>query len=75
MVTYEVKPGGPIVFTAEVDGFGPVTITSRRRGIFSGRLTVRPVLSAALGMVEAFAVAHKDELNSHYVAFAEPTAA
>ena len=29
MVTYDVRPEGPIVFTAEVDGFGPVTITSR----------------------------------------------
>jgi hypothetical protein len=72
MVRYDVEPGGLIVFTAEVDGFGPVTITSRRPGIFNGRLTNRPVLTAALRMVEAFAAAHKDDLNAHYIALAQP---
>jgi hypothetical protein len=68
MVTYEMRPGGPIVFTADVDGFGAVKITSRKLGIFSGRVTNRAILRAALNAVEAFADAHKDELDMHYKA-------
>jgi hypothetical protein len=68
MVIYEMGPGGPIVFTADVDGFGAVTITSRKPGIFNGRLTNRAILRAALNAVEAFADAHKDELAPHYEA-------
>jgi len=75
MVTYEVRPGGPIVFTAIVDGYGPVTITSRRPTIFNGRLTDRPVLQAALRQVETFVDQHKDELAPQYAAIAAPTAA
>jgi hypothetical protein len=75
MVTYEVRAGGPIVFTAVVDGYGPVTITSRRSTIFNGRLTNRSVLQAALRQVEAFVDQHKDELAPVYAAFAAPTAA
>jgi hypothetical protein len=75
MVTYEVRPGGPIVFTAAVDGFGPVTITSSRPTIFNGRVTNRPVLQAALRQVEAFVDQHKDELAPLYAAIAAPSAA
>jgi hypothetical protein len=75
MVTYEVKPGGPIVFTAEVDGFGPVSVTSRRPGIFNGRLTNRPILAEALRLVEAFADEHKAELAGQYEIIAKPDAA
>jgi hypothetical protein len=71
MVTYEVRPDGPIVFTAEVDGFGPVIITSRKQGIFNGRLTVAPVLKKALRLVEDFADKHKDELAVHYTAISQ----
>jgi hypothetical protein len=70
MVTYEMKPGGPIVFTANVDGFGAVTITSRKPGIFNGRLTDRIILRAALNAVEAFADDHKAELATCYEAIA-----
>jgi hypothetical protein len=70
MVTYEMKPGGPIVFTANVDGFGAVTITSRKPGIFNGRLTDRIILRAALNAVEAFADDHKAELAACYEAIA-----
>jgi len=66
MVTYEMGPGGPIAFTADIDGFGAVTITSRKPGIFNGRLTNRAILRAALNAVEAFADEHKDELAPHY---------
>ncbi len=76
MVSYEVRPGGPIVFTAQVDGFGPVTITSRKQGIFNGRLEIRSVLSVALRLVESFADEHTDELTIHYTAIAaSPNAA
>jgi hypothetical protein len=68
MVTYEMGPGGPIVFTANVDGFGAVTITSRKSGIFNARITDRAILRAALNAVEAFADEHKDELAPHYEA-------
>jgi hypothetical protein len=70
MVTYETRPGGPIVFTANVDGFGAVTITSRKPGIFNGRLTDRGILRAALNAVEVFADDHKDELAVCYEAIA-----
>jgi hypothetical protein len=70
MVTYEMRHGGPIVFTATVDGFGAVTITSRKAGIFNGRLTDRAVLRAALNAVEAFADDHKEELTVCYDAIA-----
>jgi hypothetical protein len=70
MVTYEMRPGGPIVFTASVDGFGAVTITSRKPGIFNGRLTDRTILRAALNAVEAFADGHKGELAVCYEAIA-----
>jgi len=70
MVTYEVRPGGPIVFTANVDGFGAVTITSRKPGIFNGRLTDRAVLRAALTAVEAFVGDHEVELAPHYESIA-----
>jgi hypothetical protein len=70
MVTYEVRSGGPIAFTAIVDGFGAVTITSRRPGIFNGRLTDRAILRAALTAVEAFVDDHKDELAPHYESIA-----
>jgi hypothetical protein len=75
MVTYDVRPEGPIVFTAEVDGFGPVTITSRKPGIFNGRLTVAPVLKKALRLVEDFADKHKEELAVHYAAIGPGQAA
>jgi hypothetical protein len=75
MVTYEVRPGGPIVFSVAVDGFGPVTITSRRPTIFNGRLTNRPVLQEALRQVEAFVDEHRDELAPLYAAIAAPSAA
>jgi hypothetical protein len=75
MVTYEVRPGGPIVFTAMIDGVGAVAITSRRPGIFNGRLTDRVALRAALTAVEAFVDAHKDELAPHYAAIDEQNAA
>jgi hypothetical protein len=68
MVTYEVRPGGPIVFTANIDGFGAVTITSRRTGIFNGRLMDPAMLRIALNAVEAFADEHKVELAPHYEA-------
>ena len=58
--------GGPILFVAEVEGFGPVGVTSRRKGIFSCRLTERHALEAALKAVEAFADAHAAELDVHY---------
>ncbi len=70
MVTYEVGLGGPIVFTANVDGFGAVRITSRKPGIFNGRLTDRAVLRAALTAVEVFVDEHEDELAPHYEAMA-----
>jgi hypothetical protein len=75
MVTFELMPGGPIVFTAEVDDFGPVTVTSRRPGVFNGRLMNPPVLRAALQMVEAFADDHKGELAELYEAIAKQDAA
>ena len=75
MVTYEVRPGGPIVFTAHVDEFGPVTITSLKPGIFNGRLPIGPVLGAALRLVEAFADEHKEELATHYAAIAQALSA
>ena len=68
MVTYEMRPGGPIVFTANIDGFGAVAITSRKPGIFNGRLTDRAILRAALNAVEAFADERKEELAPHYEA-------
>ncbi|HEY3593787.1 MAG TPA: hypothetical protein VGL13_07935 [Polyangiaceae bacterium] len=71
MVTYELRAGGPIVFTVQVEGFGPVLITSRKPQIFNGRLTVAPVLKAALRMVEAFAEQNKAELAAHYEAIAQ----
>jgi hypothetical protein len=70
MVTYEMRPGGPIAFTASIDGFGAVTITSRKPGIFNGRLTDRAILRAALNAVEAFVDEHKDELTPQYEAMA-----
>jgi hypothetical protein len=75
MVIFEVKPGGPIVFTADIEGFGLVTITSRRSGIFNGRLMNPPVLRAALQMVEQYADEHKDELAEHYGLIAKLDAA
>jgi hypothetical protein len=83
MVTYELRAGGPIVFTVQVDGFGPVIITSRKPQIFNGRLNVAPVLKQALRLVEDFAERNKQELAVHYTAiaaqdgsgsFAEPVA-
>ncbi len=65
MVTYVVS-NERIVFTAHVDGYGPVDITSRRPGIFSGRLSDRQLLREALARVEAFADEHKAELSEHY---------
>jgi hypothetical protein len=74
-VTFKAMPDGPIVFVAEVGGFGPVPITSRRKGIYSGRLPIPQVLSAAMKMVEAFAESHEAELAPHYAAIAEASAA
>jgi hypothetical protein len=71
MVTYELRAGGPIVFTVEVDGFGPVVITSRKPQIFNGRLNVAPVLKKALRIVEDFAERNKQELAVHYASIAE----
>jgi hypothetical protein len=65
MVTYVVS-NGRIVFTAHVDGYGPIDVTSRRPGIFSGRLADRQLLREALARVEAFADEHKIELSEHY---------
>jgi hypothetical protein len=70
MVTYEVRTHDTIVFIAVVDGYGPVTITSRNPGIFNGRLPLRPILTTALRLVEKFADDHKDELAVHYAAIA-----
>jgi hypothetical protein len=75
MVIFEVKPGGPVVFTADVEGFGSVTITSRRPGIFNGRLMNPPVLRAALQMVGQYADDHKDELAEYYAVIAKQDAA
>ena len=72
-MTYNVRLGGPIVFTAHVDGFGPVTITSRKPGIFNGRLPVGSVLRVALRQVEDFADDHKDELATHHAAVGAAT--
>jgi hypothetical protein len=59
------------VFTVEVDGFGPVIITSRKAQIFNGRLNVAPVLKKALRLVEDFAERNKQELAVHYASIAE----
>lgn len=75
MVTYEVKPGGPIVFSVDIDGYGRVPITSRRPGFFCGRVTNRAVLQAALRDAERFADEHETELAVHYANIAQPTAA
>jgi hypothetical protein len=75
MVKYRVDPGGPIVFEADVEGFGPVVVTSRKPGIFNGRLMNRPVLLAALQLVEDFADAHEQDLAPHYAAIAAQNAA
>jgi len=71
MVTYEIASEGPIVFTVQVEGFGPVVITSRKPRIFNGRLTVAPVLKKALRLVEQFAEQHQQDLARHYQAIAE----
>ncbi len=65
MVTYVVS-NERIVFTAHVEGHGPVEITSRRPGIFSGRLADRKILSQALAQVEQFADQYRRELSEHY---------
>jgi len=65
MVTYVVS-NERIVFTAHVEGHGPVEITSRRPGIFSGRLANRMVLRQALAEVERFADQNQPVLADHY---------
>jgi hypothetical protein len=65
MVTY-VATDERLVFTANVEGFGPVEVTSRRPGIFSGRLRDRKILGAAMTLVESFADANQAELAPHY---------
>ena len=75
MVKYRLMPRGPIVFEVDVEGFGPVVITSRKAGIFNGRLMNRPVLDAALRLVEDYADRNKDELAEHYAAIAAQNAA
>ncbi len=65
MVTYVVS-NERIVFTAHVEGHGPVEITSRKRGIFAGRLPYRKLLREALARVEEFADQHESELSEHY---------
>jgi hypothetical protein len=74
MVTY-VATDERIVFTANVEGFGPVEITSRRSGIFSGRLQDRKVLTSALQLVERFADEKKAELQPIYARIAITLAA
>jgi hypothetical protein len=69
MVTY-VATDERIVFTAQVEGFGPVEITSRRPGIFSGRLPDRKVLSQAMKLVEDFVDQNKAELSPIYARIA-----
>jgi len=69
MVTY-LSSDERLVFTAHVEGFGPVEVTSRRPGIFSGRLPDRKILSLALKEVEEFVDAHKDELAPLYARIA-----
>ena len=65
-VTYQVALGGPIVFVAQIEGFGPVEVKTGRKGIFSCRVTDRHAREAALRAVEAFADEHEAELQVHY---------
>jgi hypothetical protein len=70
-VTYRTALGGPIVFVAQVPGFGPVEVKTSRKGIFSCRATDRRAREAALSAVEAFADEHEAELQVHYDEIAE----
>jgi hypothetical protein len=70
-VTYQVAPGGPIVFVAQIAGFGPVEVKTSRKGIFSCRVTDRHAREAALRAVEGFADEHGAELQIHYDQIAE----
>ena len=70
-VTYQVALGGPIVFVAQIEGFGPVEVKTGRKGIFSCRVTDRHAREAALRAVEAFADEHEAELQVHYDKIAE----
>jgi len=65
-VTYELAEGGTIVFTIEIDDFGPAIVKSSRKGVFSCRVTDTRVLRIALQAAEAFADAHEAELASCY---------
>ncbi len=65
-VTFELADDGAIVFTVEVDGFGPAKVKSSRKGVFSCRVTDPIVLRAALQAAEAFADAHEAELAPRY---------
>ena len=74
-VTYQVALGGPIVFVAQVEAFGPVEVKTSRKGIFSCRVTDRHAREAALCAAEAFADEHAAELQVHYDQIAEHWAA
>jgi len=70
-LTYQVAPGGPIVFVAHVDGFGPVEVKTSRKRIFSCRVTDRHAREAALCAVEAFVDEHAAKFQVHYDEIAE----
>jgi len=52
-----------------------IDVTSRRPGIFNGRLMNPPVLRVALEMVEKYTDDHKDQLAQHYAVIAKQDAA
>ena len=65
-VTYMLAEDGTIVFTVEIDDFGPAVVKSARKGVFSCRVNDTRVLRIALQAAEAFADAHEAELAPRY---------